>query len=71
MHILYSVWAKVSGHDVLEEEKVAFHKSRRVALMRGLIHWVPLAAAVVLIWFNIARYYIGGELSGETGQVCL
>lgn len=70
LHLLYSIWAKLSGHDDLEEEKVAFHKSRRIAFMRGLIHWIPLAAAVVLISFNIAQYYIGGELSGETGQVC-
>jgi hypothetical protein len=69
LNLIYSIWAKISGQDVPEEEKVAFYKSRRLAFLRGLIHWVPCSAAIVLIWFNLDQHYIGGDLSGKVGQV--
>jgi hypothetical protein len=71
LHILYSAWAKIADRNVDEEPKIAFYKGRSLATVRGMIHWIPLAAAAVLISFNIMQYYIGGELAGSVGQVCL
>lgn len=47
-----------------EEKKVAMYKRRRIALLRSLIHIVPVAAAIVLIVLNTTSFYIGGELEG-------
>lgn len=51
-----------------EEGKVIIDKSRLLALVRCLIHVIPMAAAVGLIGLNASNYYIGGELEGQNGQ---
>ncbi|QIX01993.1 hypothetical protein AMS68_007510 [Peltaster fructicola] len=66
--IIYSILAKVGGWDIPEDEKAAFYKSRRLAFVKSLIHWLPVSVAVTLVFLNIWQYYIGGELAGPEGQ---
>lgn len=65
---MYSLCAKVSGINIPEEEKVAFYQSRRLALVRGTIHLVPLAGALGVVVLNLVQYYIGAELQGQSGK---
>ncbi|KAH6627376.1 hypothetical protein F5144DRAFT_651715 [Chaetomium tenue] len=44
------------------------HRRRRMVLLRSVIHIVPAAAAVLLLAFNGASHYIGGELAGWEDQ---
>jgi hypothetical protein len=39
-------------------------KSRSIALLRGLVHIIPMSGCIVLICLNWSSYYIGAELSG-------
>ena len=39
-----------------------------MALLFGSVHFIPIAAAFVLIILNWRGYYIGGELAGAVGQ---
>lgn len=36
--------------------------------MKSAIHIIPMSGALVIVGFNLQQYYIGGELSGATGQ---
>ncbi|KAK5657598.1 hypothetical protein OQA88_3177 [Cercophora sp. LCS_1] len=51
-----------------EEEKVAMNKNRGTALFRGIIHLIPVAGCLVLIYLNASSYYVGGELAGWQDQ---
>lgn len=62
------LWAKATGRNVPEETKTAFYRSRRLALVRSLIHLVPFGVALYLVILNWAQYYIGEELQGPSGQ---
>ena len=42
-----------------ELPKVALHKNRVFALLRGLIHAVPVAGALFLVTINLYQYYAG------------
>ncbi|KAK4954245.1 hypothetical protein LTR10_007675 [Elasticomyces elasticus] len=68
LNLLYDLGAKALGFQEPEKEKVAVHKDRRRAAIQCLIHIAPVFAAIVLVFFNIWQYYIGGELSGAVGQ---
>lgn len=68
LQIVYTLWSKVTGRNVPEEEKTLFYKSRRLALVRGLIHLVPFGVALGLVILNLVQYYIGEELKGTSGQ---
>lgn len=48
-----------------EERKVAVEKDRWTALLRCLVHLVPLAAAVTLIYLNLAWKYVGETFNPE------
>lgn len=48
-----------------EYPKVALWKGRRSRL---LLHFIPVAASIVLLWFNLHGYYIGEEMAGLTGH---
>ncbi|KAK1758871.1 hypothetical protein QBC47DRAFT_436150 [Echria macrotheca] len=66
---VYHVIAKMRKWDFHEEErKVAMYKNRWIAILRGLFHFIPVAGCIVLIGFNSASYYIGGELAGWENQ---
>ena len=39
-----------------------------MACLFGSIHFVPIAAVLVLVILNWRGYYIGGELAGAVGQ---
>jgi hypothetical protein len=53
---------------VYEEKKVVMTKSRPMALLRCMVHLIPISAAIVLLVFNGSNYYVGGELSGASNQ---
>ncbi|KAK0726127.1 hypothetical protein B0H67DRAFT_642443 [Lasiosphaeris hirsuta] len=52
----------------VEERKVAMARGRGVALLRGLVHFVPVSVCVVLFSFNSSSFFIGSELGGLKGQ---
>jgi hypothetical protein len=67
--VLYGPLAKLFGwENEKEEKKVVINKDRTLATVRCLIHVIPVAAALALIALNASNYYIGGELSGPSGQ---
>ena len=69
LSILYTPLARIFGWEhEREEKKIVIDKNRPVAIVRCLIHIVPVAAALGLVALNASNYYIGGELSGPTGQ---
>lgn len=51
-----------------EQAKVAMTENRWYAVLRSLIHLVPIVAALTLIALNCSYYYVGGELAGSVGQ---
>lgn len=63
-HILIH-WTRSLSSDKLkmksrsELPKVALHKDRSSALLRGLIHAIPVAGALSLTSINIYQYYVG------------
>ncbi|KJX97936.1 hypothetical protein TI39_contig452g00016 [Zymoseptoria brevis] len=67
-HLIWDFCARKFIWSQEETEKVAFSKSRRLVMVRSLLHLLPVAIAVILIYFNIWQYYVGGELAGPTGQ---
>ena len=54
--------------DVKEQPKVFMEKNTSMALMRCTMHIIPASAALTLLILNAEGYYIGGELSGQSGQ---
>ena len=53
--------------DETEKPKVALDKDRKNACIRSLVHVVPLAGALVLIWLNSVQYFVGTNLEGTVG----
>lgn len=51
-----------------EEKKIPLQQNRLSAIIKCSIHVLPLAAALLLVIFNLKQYYIGGELAGTSGQ---
>lgn len=52
-----------------EQPKILLDKSWKVALIRSVaIHFLPSAVSITLVWINIEKYFIGGELQGISGQ---
>ena len=49
----------LKGRGSLETTKIAIHRKRIVALLRGLIHVIPVAAALYEIVLNWNTYYVG------------
>jgi hypothetical protein len=43
-------------------------QSRLKATLRCVVHVVPVSAAIALLVLNASNHYIGGELSGASGQ---
>jgi hypothetical protein len=69
MTILYPPLAKRFNWTHEEEEKkIVVDKNRPLALIRCVVYLVPLAAALTLVILNASNHYIGGELSGPSGQ---
>lgn len=54
--------------DVEEEPKIFMERHTGIALMRCTMHLIPASAALALLILNAEGYYIGGELSGQSGQ---
>ncbi|KAH6644720.1 hypothetical protein C7974DRAFT_26777 [Boeremia exigua] len=50
----------------LEQRKVALYKSRRMAALNSLLHVIPLAGAIVLLFFHWTKYWVGGALANVT-----
>ena len=48
--------------------KVVMGRRCGLAALRGAVHLVPCTGALFLVALNSAEFYIGGELSGATGQ---
>ena len=49
---------------ISEPQKKAIRIDRRMAIFAGSIHFIPIAATVIICYLAWAGYYIGGELSG-------
>ena len=49
-----------------ERPKIALRKSRWRAGIRCLVHALPLAAAVILLYLNLSNYYVGSTFSQES-----
>ena len=56
------------GQPVEEPKKIAIKQDIWMACLFGSIHFIPIAAALVIIILNWRGYYIGGELAGVVGQ---
>lgn len=52
----------------MESRKIAIYKSRKHAAIQCAVHVVPVLAVMTVVGINLREYYIGGELSGESGQ---
>ncbi|KAL4894452.1 hypothetical protein BDV59DRAFT_175499 [Aspergillus ambiguus] len=63
-----NLWSKLSGADFTEERKVFMSRSKTIAAVRSILHILPVGAALGLLVLNSIGYYIGGELSGRSGQ---
>ena len=68
LNALYPLLAGRLGKPLQEEPKIAMFKSRTQGGITTLIHVIPVGAAVALVFLNAHEFYIGGELSGESGQ---
>lgn len=55
--------AVCKGYD--EPTKVAIHKNRKIALLRALIHIVPVGVALWEIIFNWNTYYVGSNVQNQ------
>ncbi|RAK97567.1 uncharacterized protein BO80DRAFT_363641 [Aspergillus ibericus CBS 121593] len=64
----YNTCCKLRGVEVTEKPKVFMYRSKTLASIRCVLHVVPVGAAFALLMLNSAGYYIGGELSGASGQ---
>ncbi|GKZ89920.1 hypothetical protein AnigIFM63604_007279 [Aspergillus niger] len=64
----YNTCCKLCGIEVTERPKVFMDRSKTLASIRCVLHVVPVSAAFALIMLNSTGYYIGGELSGTSGQ---
>ncbi|PWY93398.1 hypothetical protein BO94DRAFT_532333 [Aspergillus sclerotioniger CBS 115572] len=64
----YNTCCKIRGIEVTERPKVFMYRSKTLASIRCVLHVVPVGAAFGLLILNSAGYYIGGELSGASGQ---
>lgn len=63
-----NIGGKLSGFGVTEEPKVFMNRSKSLAAIRCILHVTPVGAAVALLVLNVGSHYIGGELSGPSGQ---
>jgi hypothetical protein len=50
-----------------EPRKVVISQSLAIALIRSLIHVFPVMVTVVLAYFNLTGYFIGGTVNGDAG----
>ena len=53
------------GRGFDEPTKIAIRKSRKTALLRALIHVVPLGVALWEIAFNWNTYYVGSNVQNQ------
>lgn len=61
------VLAQVSKRVVpTEPPKICLHKNYRIAVLHGLVHLIPLAGAISLLFLNWTQYYVGPEFSSST-----
>ncbi|MCJ1402849.1 hypothetical protein MMC11_006070 [Xylographa trunciseda] len=65
--IILQSFRKTKGHDH-ELPKIGIHYDYKLALLTLLIHAVPVAVCLVLLYFNIKGFYIGYILSGIPGE---
>ena len=56
-------WAIGKGYS--EPTKIAVHQSRRVALMRAIVHVVPISVAMWEIAINWNNYYLGATVRNQ------
>lgn len=65
---LYVHIHELRGHTALEQKKIVLVYDLRSACYASLLHLLPVTASILLTVFNWNGYYIGGELSGPTGE---
>ncbi|KAL8824191.1 MAG: hypothetical protein Q9191_005234 [Dirinaria sp. TL-2023a] len=53
---------RVKRKNLLEPPKIAIRKNRLSALLRALVHALPVAAALGLVTINLYRYYVGSSI---------
>ncbi|KAF2178150.1 hypothetical protein K469DRAFT_339972 [Zopfia rhizophila CBS 207.26] len=58
----------MTGLPITENKKIRMKKDRALATLRCVVHFVPLSTALALLVLHGPSHYIGGELSGATGQ---
>lgn len=66
--VLLGPLSSLLGHELKEEKKTVIDRDRWATALRSVIYVVPLAAALCILVLNATGYYIGGELSGISGQ---
>jgi hypothetical protein len=49
-----------------ERPKIAMHRSRRMAVLHGLIHLLPLCGAITLLVFHWTQYWVDFKFSSST-----
>ena len=57
-----SLFHRAVGKGHSEPTKIAMHQSRRIALMRALVHVVPICVAMWEIAINWNTYYLGSTI---------
>ena len=70
MNSLYTAWSNrsVQTRRAHEGRKIAIRGDRKSAALAASIHLIPVATCICIVALNIRGYYIGGELSGPSGQ---
>lgn len=63
-----SILAKGTEEEEKEKPKPFMEEKTSMALIRCFVHVIPASAAIFLLILNGEGYYIGGELSGASGQ---
>jgi hypothetical protein len=46
-----------------EQPKVIINKSAVIALIRCIVHIIPISVTIVLAYFNLSGYFIGTQIS--------
>lgn len=59
---------ELKGVAALEQKKVVLVHDLRSSCYASLLHILPVTASILLTVFNWNGFYIGGELSGPTGE---
>ena len=63
--IIRSLQYTATGKTCEEHTKIAIRKSRTIALLRAVIHIVPVSVALWEISLNLSTYYVGATIQSQ------